>query len=55
MAIYVAVTLGAALRVLSPFLAGWQMSALILGAAAWSGAFLLFAARYAPVLFGARR
>ena len=54
-AIYVAVTLGAALRVLSPFLAGWQMSALILGAAAWSGAFLLFAARYAPVLFGARR
>lgn len=53
-AIYVLVTAGALLRVAAPFLDAWYMSTLALGGALWSGAFLLFAIRYAPVLWGRR-
>ena len=54
-AIYGAVTLGAALRVAAPFAGEWHPLTLAGGGALWSGAFLLFAVRYAPVLFGKRR
>jgi uncharacterized protein involved in response to NO len=53
-AIYCAVTLGAALRVAAPFLEGSYREALIAGGMLWSGAFLLFAVRYAPVLWGCK-
>ena len=51
-AIYGTVTLGAALRVAAPFAGEWHPLTLACGGALWSGAFLLFAVRYAPVLFG---
>jgi uncharacterized protein involved in response to NO len=52
--VYVAVTLGAALRVAAPFAGDWYAHLIVCGGTLWSAAFLLFAARYAPVLFGAR-
>lgn len=52
--IYCAVTLGAALRVAAPFAGSLYPQALALGGALWSAAFLLFAARYAPILFRKR-
>jgi uncharacterized protein involved in response to NO len=53
-AVYVLVTLGAALRVAAPFAGDWYLVTLATGGALWSGAFLLFAARYAPILWGRR-
>jgi uncharacterized protein involved in response to NO len=53
-AIYLAVTLGAALRVAAPFADSWYEHVLACGGALWSAAFLLFAVRYARVLFGTR-
>lgn len=53
-AIYVLVNAGAALRVAAPFAAGWYAPVLTCGGALWSAAFLIFAIRYAPVLWGAR-
>ena len=54
LAIYAAVTLGAGLRVAAPFVPQLYMAFLMAGGALWSGAFLLFAARYAPVLWRRR-
>jgi uncharacterized protein involved in response to NO len=51
-AIYLAVTAGAALRVLAPFAGDWYAHVLGCGGALWSAAFLLFTVRYAPVLWG---
>lgn len=52
---YVAVTAGAILRVSAPFAGGWYASVLVAGGALWSAAFLLFAIRYAPILWGRRQ
>ncbi|MCB1454477.1 MAG: NnrS family protein, partial [Rhizobiaceae bacterium] len=49
--IYVLVTAGAALRVAALFAGDWYREALVGGGTLWSAAFLLFAARFAPVLF----
>ena len=54
-AIYWAVTLGAALRVAAPFAGNLYRETLVAGGAFWSTAFLLFAVRYAPILWGRRR
>lgn len=54
LAIYLAVTLGAAFRVAAPFAGDWYAHLLMCGGALWSAAFLLFVVRYARVLFGAR-
>lgn len=51
---YALVSAGAALRVAAPFAEAWYENALIAGGAMWSGAFLLFAIRYAPILWGPR-
>ncbi|MGB3502872.1 MAG: NnrS family protein [Mesorhizobium sp.] len=51
---YAAVTAGAILRVCAPFAGSWHAPALVAGGALWSGAFLLFAIRYAPILWGRR-
>jgi len=53
-AIYVAVTLGALLRVAAPLAGAFYLPVLVIGGLAWSGAFLLFVIRYAPVLTGPR-
>ncbi|RST84752.1 NnrS family protein [Aquibium carbonis] len=53
-AIYALVTLGAALRVAAPLAPGQYIPLLVAGGTFWSGAFLLFAIRYAPVLWGKR-
>ncbi|MGN6465354.1 MAG: NnrS family protein [Rhizobiaceae bacterium] len=53
-AIYLAVTAGAALRVMAPFAGGWYAHVLGCGGALWSAAFLLFAVHYAPVLWAPR-
>ncbi len=53
-AMYVMVTAGAALRVAAPLVGEWYVDVLAGGGALWSGAFLLFAARYAPILWGRR-
>ncbi len=53
-AIYVLVTLGALLRVAAPFAGGWYLAILSAGGGLWSAAFLLFAIRYTPVLWGRR-
>ncbi len=53
-AIYVAVTLGALARVVAPFAAGWYAPLLMAGGSLWSGAFILFVLRYAPVLWRPR-
>ncbi|MEX0955170.1 MAG: NnrS family protein [Rhizobiaceae bacterium] len=52
--VYAAVTAGAMLRVAAPFTAEMYLPMLITGGALWSTAFVLFAVRYAPVLFGRR-
>jgi uncharacterized protein involved in response to NO len=52
--IYILVTLGALLRVAAPLLEALYSYALIAGGVAWSGAFLLFACAYAPMLFRKR-
>jgi uncharacterized protein involved in response to NO len=54
-AIYGAVTMGAVLRVAAPVVGGDYYSlVLICGGGLWSGAFLLFAARFGPMLFRPR-
>jgi len=53
-ALYAFVTLGAVLRVAAPFAGAWYLPVLYAGGALWSAAFLLFAIRYAPILWGAR-
>ncbi len=53
-AIYALVTAGALLRVAAPFAASWYLALLSAGGALWSAAFLLFAIRYAPILWGRR-
>lgn len=53
-AIYLAVTAGAALRVTAPFAGEWYRLLLSIGGVVWSAAFLLFAIRYAPILWGSR-
>jgi uncharacterized protein involved in response to NO len=52
--IYWAVTGGAVLRVAAPFAGDWYAHVLGCGGALWSAAFLLFALRYAPILWGRR-
>jgi uncharacterized protein involved in response to NO len=52
---YAAVTAGAILRVSAPFAGDWYAPMLVAGGALWSAAFLLFAIRYAPILWGRRR
>jgi uncharacterized protein involved in response to NO len=52
--IYGLVTLGALLRVAAPFADSWYLAVLLAGGGLWSAAFLLFAVRYAPVLWGRR-
>lgn len=53
-AAYAAVTAGAALRVAAPLSGDWYAHMLVCGGALWSAAFLLFAVRYAPILWGRR-
>src|SRR5690606_37143543 len=53
-AMYVMVSAGAALRVAAPFTDDWYTMTLAAGGALWSAAFLLFAVRYAPVLWRRR-
>ncbi|EIM72709.1 NnrS family protein [Nitratireductor aquibiodomus RA22] len=52
---YVAVTAGAILRVSAPFAGDWYASVLVAGGTLWSAAFLLFAIRYASILWGRRQ
>jgi uncharacterized protein involved in response to NO len=54
-AIYIAVTAGALLRVVSPYLAGSYLLALTAAGALWTLAFLIFALRYGPILATRRR
>ena len=55
-AIYVLVTLGAAMRVLAGLVPpGAYVSALHLAGGAWGGAFLLFLVRYGPILLAPRQ
>lgn len=51
-AAYLAVSLGALLRVLAPLTGDWYPHLLGCGGALWSAAFLLFALLYAPILWG---
>lgn len=53
-AMYAMVSAGAVLRVAAPFMDEWYVGTLVLGGALWSGAFLLFAVHYAPILWGRR-
>jgi uncharacterized protein involved in response to NO len=53
-AIYAAVTAGAALRVAAPFASNGYLALLMTGGTLWSAAFLVFAVRYAPVLWRSR-
>ena len=53
-AMYVLVTAGAVLRVAAPFADGWYIAILAAGGSLWSAGFLLFAVRYAPILWGRR-
>jgi uncharacterized protein involved in response to NO len=53
-AMYGMVSAGAALRVAAPFAGDWYGHALACGGTLWAGAFLLFAVRYAPILWGRR-
>ena len=53
--IYLAILTAAALRVIAPFAAEFQHPLLNLSGAAWTLAFLLFAASYGPILWTARR
>jgi uncharacterized protein involved in response to NO len=53
-AAYAAVGAGAVLRVAAPFAGDWYVATLSTGGALWSAAFILFAVRYAPILWGRR-
>jgi uncharacterized protein involved in response to NO len=53
-AMYGMVSAGATLRVAAPFAGDWYAHVLACGGAIWAGAFLLFAIRYAPILWGRR-
>jgi uncharacterized protein involved in response to NO len=53
-AIYLAVTIGAVLRVAAPMAGSLYLPVLVCGGLFWSGAFLLFVIRYTPVLCGPR-
>lgn len=53
-AMYAMVSAGAMLRVAAPFAGDWYAHVLSCGGALWAGAFLLFAVRYAPILWGRR-
>lgn len=53
-AMYVLVTVGAALRVAAPFTDEAYVATLAAGGSLWSAGFLLFAVRYAPILWGRR-
>jgi uncharacterized protein involved in response to NO len=53
-AIYLAVSIGAVLRVAAPFTGEFYFPVLVCGGLSWSAAFLLFVFRYAPVLLGPR-
>lgn len=53
-AMYVMVFAGALLRVVAPFLDQIYLPVLASGGALWAGAFLLFAVRYAPILWSRR-
>jgi uncharacterized protein involved in response to NO len=53
-AMYVMVSAGAILRVAAPFARDWFTHVLACGGALWARAFLLFAIRYAPILWGRR-
>ena len=53
-AMYALVFSGAVLRVAAPFADSWTAAMLGLGGASWSCGFLLFAIRYAPILWGRR-
>jgi uncharacterized protein involved in response to NO len=53
-AMYAMVSAGAVLRVVAPLTGGWYAHVLACGGALWAGAFLLFAVRYAPILWGRR-
>ena len=53
-AMYGMVSAGAALRVTAPFTGDWYTWALALGGALWCCGFLLFAVRFAPILWGSR-
>lgn len=53
-AIYLMVSTGAVLRVAAPFAMDWYSTVLGSAGALWSGALLLFAIRYAPILWGRR-
>lgn len=52
---YLLVNAGAVLRVVAPFLPQFYAPLLIVAAFTWSGAFAVFAARYAPLLLRAKR
>lgn len=53
-AMYLLVTAGAVLRVAAPFADDWYIAILAGGGSLWSAGFLLFAVRYAPILWGRR-
>jgi uncharacterized protein involved in response to NO len=53
-AMYIMVSTGALLRVAALLAGNWSIHVLGCGGALWSGAFLLFAIRYAPILWGRR-
>ncbi|WP_235897460.1 NnrS family protein [Neoaquamicrobium microcysteis] len=53
-AMYAMVSAGALLRVAAPFAGDWYTHVLACGGALWAGAFLLFAVRYAPILWSRR-
>jgi uncharacterized protein involved in response to NO len=53
-AMYAMVSAGALLRVAAPFFGDWYAHLLVCGGVLWAGAFLLFAVRYAPILWGRR-
>jgi uncharacterized protein involved in response to NO len=53
-AMYAMVSAGAMLRVAAPLAGDWYAHVLSCGGALWAGAFLLFAVRYAPILWGRR-
>lgn len=53
-AAYAFVNAGAAFRVAAPLAGEWYPHLLACGGALWSAAFLVFAVRYAPVLWGPR-
>lgn len=55
LAIYAAVTLGALLRVAAALALDHHLLLLLTGGALWSASFLLFAARFAPILFRERQ